>query len=271
MRPRAPRTRTPRSADNADSARRSRVGLLSAAIARTRPIRAPRSRRDAAYSSAAIRARERRLFQRSDSRRERGVFERGHRIRKTPLTRTRRFRTEHVPSSAALRAHVDAKAGAIRPFVFRRRRVDRGVSLRYTRSACAQRAEKNTNVATHDFSGRVSRRRAIPCTSARRAARCRADAFCLPWLVLAIGIPASILLFTVLSDDGAKTSRALRFERHASDAQRRVIERRIHFYASVLYGLRALFDTNSDVSRLQFHEFVRVARSARAVIPVSSR
>ena len=76
----------------------------------------------------------------------------------------------------------------------------------------------------------------------------------LPWAVLAIGIPASLLLFTVIGDAVENVAR-LRFERQASDAKA-VIEHRINFYADFLYGLKALFASQDPVNRLQFHRFV---------------
>ena len=76
----------------------------------------------------------------------------------------------------------------------------------------------------------------------------------LPWIVLAIGIPASFLLFTVIRDAVESVAR-LRFERQAADTHA-VIENRLHPYAGILYGLRALFASESPVSRLQFHRYV---------------
>src|SRR5438128_5766041 len=76
----------------------------------------------------------------------------------------------------------------------------------------------------------------------------------LPWSVVIIGIAASIFLFTAFRDAVENVAR-LRFERQASDAKG-VIQERIHSYTDVIYGLRALFATNSDVSRLEFHRFV---------------
>jgi signal transduction histidine kinase len=77
----------------------------------------------------------------------------------------------------------------------------------------------------------------------------------LPWVLLATGIPASFLLFNLFQDAVEDTSR-LRFERQASDA-RRVIDVRMHSYAGVLYGLRALFTSGNPVSRIEFHRFVQ--------------
>lgn len=76
----------------------------------------------------------------------------------------------------------------------------------------------------------------------------------LPWVLLIVGISASIIFFTVVQDAVENVAR-LRFERQASDAKA-VIEHRINFYADVLYGLKALFAGQSPVSRLQFHRFV---------------
>lgn len=76
----------------------------------------------------------------------------------------------------------------------------------------------------------------------------------LPWVVLAIGVPVSLLLFTVIQDAVENVAR-LRFERQASNAVA-VIEERIQFYSDGLYGLRALFASQGPVNRLQFHRFV---------------
>src|SRR6267154_2660843 len=76
----------------------------------------------------------------------------------------------------------------------------------------------------------------------------------LPWIVLAVGIPASILLFTVIRDAVEKVAR-LRFERQASDAHA-IIENRLHPYGALLYGLRALFASEGPVTRLRFHRYV---------------
>ena len=70
-----------------------------------------------------------------------------------------------------------------------------------------------------------------------------------------IGVLASILLFVVVRD-AVESVAQLRFERQASDAHS-VIEDRLHFYADVLYALRALFASQDEVSRLRFHDFVR--------------
>src|SRR6266849_4532388 len=76
----------------------------------------------------------------------------------------------------------------------------------------------------------------------------------LPWIVLAVGIPASFLLFTVIRDAVERVAR-LRFERQASDAHA-IIENRLHPYGALLYGLRALFASEGPVTRLRFHRYV---------------
>src|SRR5712691_5670647 len=76
----------------------------------------------------------------------------------------------------------------------------------------------------------------------------------LPWAALAIGILASILLFAVVREAVENVAR-LRFERQAGDAHS-VIEGRLHFYAHVLFGLKALFASQDQVTRLRFHHFV---------------
>jgi PAS domain S-box-containing protein len=76
----------------------------------------------------------------------------------------------------------------------------------------------------------------------------------LPWLVLAVGIPASILLSAVIWDSVERVAR-LRFERQASDTHA-VIENRLDPYAGILYGLKALFASESPVTRVRFHRYV---------------
>lgn len=76
----------------------------------------------------------------------------------------------------------------------------------------------------------------------------------LPWVLLAIGIPASLSLSAVVRDSVEDVAR-LRFERNASDIKH-VIEARVRSYADILHGLAALFTSQSSVSRVQFHRFV---------------
>ncbi|HKV86800.1 MAG TPA: PAS domain S-box protein, partial [Candidatus Dormibacteraeota bacterium] len=76
----------------------------------------------------------------------------------------------------------------------------------------------------------------------------------LPWVVLVVGVLASLLLFSIIRDAVENVAR-LRFERQAGDAHS-AIEARLHFYADVLYALRALFSSQDGVSRLRFHRFV---------------
>lgn len=76
----------------------------------------------------------------------------------------------------------------------------------------------------------------------------------LPWVVLAMGIPASLLLFTVVRD-AVESVAQQRFERQASDAKHR-IQARVNSYGEILYGLAALLSSQDSVSRLQFHRYV---------------
>src|SRR5712691_6911484 len=76
----------------------------------------------------------------------------------------------------------------------------------------------------------------------------------LPWVVLAIGIPASFFLFTLIQDSVENIAR-LRFEREAKDANS-IIESRLRSYNDVLYALRAVFASEEPVDRLRFHRFV---------------
>ena len=75
----------------------------------------------------------------------------------------------------------------------------------------------------------------------------------LPWLVLAIGILASFLLFAFIRDAIENVAR-LRFERQSNNAHS-IIENRLHFYVDVLYALKAMFASQDQVSRLRFHRF----------------
>src|SRR5438477_495163 len=86
-----------------------------------------------------------------------------------------------------------------------------------------------------------------------RASR-RVHSAALPWLVLALGIPASFFLFTLVQNSVADIAR-LRFEREAKDANS-IIEGRLRSYSDVLYALRALFASEDPVDRLRFHRFV---------------
>src|SRR5262245_36935277 len=76
----------------------------------------------------------------------------------------------------------------------------------------------------------------------------------LPWIILAVGVPASILLFIVVRDSVENMAR-LRFERQAADTHA-LIENRVYPYEGVLYGLRAFFASESSVTRLRFHRYV---------------
>src|SRR6266853_5021307 len=90
--------------------------------------------------------------------------------------------------------------------------------------------------------------------AAETAARWVFQSPVLPWLVLAIGIPASFFLFTIIQDSVENIAR-LRFEREAKDASG-IIESRLRSYVDVLYALRALFASEDPVDRLRFHRFV---------------
>src|SRR5882762_402231 len=76
----------------------------------------------------------------------------------------------------------------------------------------------------------------------------------LPWAVLGVGMLASYVLFSTIKDN-IENSAVERFEHQTIEAKS-VIETRIQSYADVLYSVRALFDTNAPVSRVQFHRFV---------------
>src|SRR5690242_4372195 len=74
-----------------------------------------------------------------------------------------------------------------------------------------------------------------------------------PYIVLALGLGLSIVLHFVIKDN-IRGEAQLRFERQASDAQH-VIEARIHSYADVMYGMRAMFSA-APVTRTEFHRYV---------------
>src|SRR5688572_2991338 len=76
----------------------------------------------------------------------------------------------------------------------------------------------------------------------------------LPWLVLAIGIPASFFLFTYIERSIEHVAQ-LRFERQANDANG-IIEGRLRSYGDVLYALRSLFATEESIDRLRFRRFI---------------
>ena len=76
----------------------------------------------------------------------------------------------------------------------------------------------------------------------------------LPWLVLALGISASFLLFGLVQDSVENVAR-LRFEREAKDASS-IIEGRLRAYGDVLFALRALFASEDAVDRARFHRFI---------------
>src|SRR3954469_24013595 len=92
-------------------------------------------------------------------------------------------------------------------------------------------------------------------TRVQRATRRVVQWTVLPWLVLAIGIPASFFLQTYVQRSIENVAR-LRFEREANDAKG-IIEGRLRSYGDVLYALRALFATDDDIDRLQFNRFVQ--------------
>ncbi len=76
----------------------------------------------------------------------------------------------------------------------------------------------------------------------------------LPWLVLAIGVPASICLALLIQNSVERVAR-LRFEREANSANS-IIDDRLRSYSDVLYALRALFATDEPIDRRRFHFFV---------------
>ena len=83
----------------------------------------------------------------------------------------------------------------------------------------------------------------------------------LPWLVLAVALPASFWLY-VLIRDAVENLAHSRFDRQASDIAH-AIETRTQSYAEILYGLQALFSREEPITRLQFHRYVTTLDLAR--------
>jgi signal transduction histidine kinase len=77
----------------------------------------------------------------------------------------------------------------------------------------------------------------------------------IPWIVLAIGILASLVLFAVIRNY-AEGEADLRFQHQTIEAKH-VIEARVQSYANVLYGLRALFASHGQINRAEFNRFVK--------------
>ncbi|MBI4203487.1 MAG: CHASE domain-containing protein [Betaproteobacteria bacterium] len=80
------------------------------------------------------------------------------------------------------------------------------------------------------------------------------DSAVIPWLVLAIGIPASFLLFVFVQNSVEHLAR-LRFERETNNANSIIVDR-LRSYTDMLYALQALFASEGSVNRLRFHRFV---------------
>lgn len=95
---------------------------------------------------------------------------------------------------------------------------------------------------------------AVTTTAGESATRRPFRSAVLPWLVLAIGIPASFFLFTYIESSVENVAR-LRFEREANDANG-IIEGRLRSYNDVLYALRSLFASENDIDRLRFRRFI---------------
>ena len=75
-----------------------------------------------------------------------------------------------------------------------------------------------------------------------------------PVLACALSIALTLGLVVYVRGDIERDAR-LRFERQAADAKH-IIERRLHSYVSVTYGLKALFSAKDFVSRAEFHRYV---------------
>jgi diguanylate cyclase (GGDEF)-like protein/PAS domain S-box-containing protein len=76
----------------------------------------------------------------------------------------------------------------------------------------------------------------------------------LPIMTIVVGMAVSgAAAYTIRAE--IQSSTQLRFQSEASDIARQV-EKRFGAYVEVLVGLRALFNTSEDVSRVQFHRYV---------------
>jgi signal transduction histidine kinase len=75
-----------------------------------------------------------------------------------------------------------------------------------------------------------------------------------PALAFVVGIAFTLALCAYVHYDIERDAQ-LRFERQAADAKH-IIERRLHSYVSVTYGLKALFAARDPVSRAEFHRYV---------------
>jgi signal transduction histidine kinase len=75
-----------------------------------------------------------------------------------------------------------------------------------------------------------------------------------PLLVSAVGVTLAFALFAYVRGDVERDAK-LRFERNSADAKH-IIERRLHSYVGITYGLRALFASHDSLSRNEFHRYV---------------
>src|SRR5688572_7216390 len=111
---------------------------------------------------------------------------------------------------------------------------------------------RNEHAALTRGSGGTQTRPLPGSSGAAASARWRGTL--VPGTVLLFGVAMSILLYLLIADAIEDRAR-LRFERETTEAKG-LIDLRIQFHTSVLYGLRALFGTDQHVSRVEFHRFV---------------
>src|SRR5688572_13437269 len=111
---------------------------------------------------------------------------------------------------------------------------------------------RNEHAALTRGSGGTQTRPLPGSSGAAASARWRGTL--VPGTVLVLGVVMSILLYLLIADAIEDRAR-LRFERETSEAKA-LIDLRIQFHTSVLYGLRAFFGTQDHISRLDFHRFV---------------
>jgi signal transduction histidine kinase len=96
--------------------------------------------------------------------------------------------------------------------------------------------------------------RSTPQDDMPHRARPTLSKFAVPLCMLAAGVALSLALFAYVRADIERDAQ-LRFERQAADAKH-IIERRLHSYVGVTYGLKALFAAHDSVSRAEFEQYV---------------
>lgn len=140
-----------------------------------------------------------------------------------------------------------------------------GREVRGTSSRCAHSPRSCSALASQDKRRIRGRATPAPLTSSMRSvfdASVQAVRKILgPLLIFAAGAAATVALFAYTRDDLERDAR-LRFESQAVDAKH-IIERRLHSYVGVTYGLKALFAANDALSRAEFSQYVSSLKLAQ--------